>query len=397
VSVVTEALLFVYASVALILSINALRRPSPPGSRFPPLWLPAMITSELAPLWVAVRVSVLAAAVAAGALDRRLGRVGSFVLAVAAALQAVLVWRRMRAARSIESEIPSPAPGPAERVFGRPVRLPGAVEHLPRIAYDGHCTVDLWRPAESIHGGALLYLHGGGWTGGAPGQTEQVLVRTLVDRGWTVASVRYPLSPEATFPEHLISIKRAIAWAKSGGIGDVEADRVALAGGSAGAHLAALAALTPTDPAFQPGFEDADTSVAACVGMYGVYDFVNRRRNRPDWPVIPRAVMKASPVEEPARFRSASPVDRVGPDAPPFLLVHGTMDSLVPLTESELFLEALREGSRRTAELLAVPGAQHAFDAVSSPRSRAVAARVAGFLEDEVPAGGDITPSGGAS
>lgn len=390
------AVLFVYAAVALILSINALRRPAPPGSRFPPLWLPAMITSEMAPLWVAVRLSVLAVAIMADALDHPLGRTGALVLVVATILQVAIVERRRRAARAIEPAVPIPEPGPVERIFGRPVRLPADVEHLPHVSYHSDCTVDLWRPRDRAHGGALLYVHGGGWTGGAPGQTEQLLVRTLVARGWTVASVRYPLSPKATFPDHLVAVKHAIAWAKEGGIGNVDPNRIALGGGSAGAHLAALAALTPGNPRFQPGFERADTSVAACVGMYGVYDFLNRRRNRPDWPVIPRAVMKASPDDDPVRFRSASPVDLVGPDAPPFLLVHGTMDSLVPLSESEIFLAALREGSERGAELLAVPGAQHAFDAVSSPRSRAVAAHVAGFLEEEVGAGGDIAPPGGA-
>ncbi len=355
-----------------------------------------MITAELAPLWIAVQAAVLAVAIGAGGLDLAVGRVGAAVLVCSMALQFVVVLRRRQDVRSLGSDLEVPSPGPVERIFGRPIRLPDGIEHRPSLPYHDTCTLDVWHPPRSGHGGAVLYLHGGGWTGGGPGRTESVLVRTLVDRGWVVASVRYPLSPAATFPDHLVAVKRAIAWTKAGGLVGVDPDRIALVGGSAGAHLAALAALTAADRSLQPGFEDSDTSVAACVGTYGVYDFLNRRRNRPDWPVIPRAVMKASPDGNPSAFRAASPIDRVGPDAPPFLLVHGTMDSLVPLSESELFLDALRTSSERRAELLAVPGAQHAFDAVSSPRSRAVAARIADFLETEMAPRGDIGVRGEA-
>ncbi|MDH5505228.1 MAG: prolyl oligopeptidase family serine peptidase, partial [Acidimicrobiia bacterium] len=135
-------------------------------------------------------------------------------------------------------------------------------------------------------------------------------------------------------------------------------------------------------------FEEADASVAAIVSLYGIFDFVNRNLTRPDWRVIPVAVMKATPAEEPELYRLASPIDHVRQEMPPMLVVHGSIDSLVPPQESRAFVEAAeRVGGR--VEYFEVPGAQHAFDAVNSPRTRAVVGVVTRLLEVTV---GSPTP-----
>ena len=122
-----------------------------------------------------------------------------------------------------------------------------------------------------------------------------------------------------------------------------------MAGSSAGGHLTALAALTPGDPEFQPGFEDADTTVQAAVPFYGVYDFVDEAGMYPpqlhDW-ILDPWIFKVRLREDPDRFRRASPVYRVGPQAPPFMVVHGDADSLVPTADAQTFVERLREQSR---------------------------------------------------
>ena len=128
----------------------------------------------------------------------------------------------------------------------------------------------------------------------------------------------YRLSPKATFPDHLVDVKTAIAWirdhAEEYGI---DPDFLAVTGGSAGGHLTALTALTQNDPRYQPGFESADTSVQAAVPFYGVYDFTNRAGTMPsqfrDWFLQP-LIMKAFYDDEPERFREASPLDNLRPD-----------------------------------------------------------------------------------
>lgn len=198
--------------------------------------------------------------------------------------------------------------------------------------------------------------------------------------GWVIFDIRYPLSPDATFPEHLIGVKRAIAWAKSEGRSHgVDPDRVAIAGASSGAHLASLAALTWDHPDLQPGFEEADTSVIACVPHYGIYDLLIRNATRYDWPFVARHVLKARPEDAPELYRLGSPIDLVRADSPPFLVVHGDFDSIVLIEESRHFVEALKTVGAmvRSHE---VHGAQHGFDFISSLRTRSVDHMVATFL-----------------
>jgi acetyl esterase/lipase len=202
----------------------------------------------------------------------------------------------------------------------------------------------------------------------------------LAAEGWVVLDIRYPLSPAATFPEHLIGVKHAIAWAKNaGGRYGIDPDLVAISGGSSGAHLAALAALTWDRTDLQPGFENADTSVVACVPFYGIYDLLLRNPTRFDWPFIARSVLKADKGDAPELYRLGSPIDQVRSDSPPFLVIHGEFDSVVLAEESRNFVAAL-EKERGRVEYHEIPGAQHGFDAVASLRSRAAGQMVAQWL-----------------
>jgi acetyl esterase/lipase len=158
---------------------------------------------------------------------------------------------------------------------------------------------------------------------------------------------------------------------------------VAVGGGSAGGHLAALLALTANDPEYQPGFEDADTRVQACVPIYGVYDFVEPGgtwHHRELLPVLERHIMKTTLEEDPKAFEKASPLHRIRPDAPPFCVVHGASDTLVPPEEARVFVKALRERSRSVVAYAEIPGAQHAFELFPSVRSQLVRNGVERFL-----------------
>jgi acetyl esterase/lipase len=231
----------------------------------------------------------------------------------------------------------------------------------------------------------LLYVHGGGWVIGHRERQGLPLMQHMAAHGWVCVSVDYRLSPAATFPDHLVDVKRAIAWVRehAGELG-ADPDVVVVVGNSAGAHLAALAALTANRPEYQPGFEAADTSVAACVGFYGVYDLLDRRAH---WPhggmqrLLERHVMKARRSEARDAYEAASPVALVHDAAPPFLLVHGTHDTLTPVDEARQFIEALRATSRSPAVYVELPGAQHAFEIFPSVRTGHVVDGVGRFLE----------------
>ena len=114
----------------------------------------------------------------------------------------------------------------------------------------------------------LIHLHGGAFRSGRKSREARPLLYRLASQGWVCISANYRLSPAATFPDQLIDVKKVIVWAREHGP-EYGADPavVFVAGSSAGGHLAALAALTPNDPVFQPGFEGADTSVAAAISL----------------------------------------------------------------------------------------------------------------------------------
>ena len=158
----------------------------------------------------------------------------------------------------------------------------------------------------------LVQIHGGGWRRGSRESQGRPLVHHLAELGWLCASIDYRLSPEATFPDHLEDVKRAIAWLRTNAEefgGDPKF--VAVTGGSAGGHLAALAALTGNESDLQPGFETANTSVQACVPLYGIHDLLDRNRVRYPWPFVEATVMKVSPADDPEAWDRASPLTRV--------------------------------------------------------------------------------------
>lgn len=247
--------------------------------------------------------------------------------------------------------------------------------------------LDLYLPDQEDLTGApvLLQVHGGGWTIGSKDQQGIPLMQHMAARGWVCVAINYRLAPRDAFPAHVIDVKRAIAWIRDH-IADYggNPDYIAITGGSAGGHLTALAALTPNDPAYQPGFEDVDTTVQAAVPHYGVYDFAGVTGLRSaellrDSFLAPRVIQRPWPDAR-AEFESASPLLRVTPDAPDFFVIHGVHDTLVPVAQARLFVEKLRDTSRKTVVYAELPGAQHAFDIFPSIRSAHIVRAIDRYL-----------------
>jgi acetyl esterase/lipase len=247
--------------------------------------------------------------------------------------------------------------------------------------------LDIWRRQDLPAGGrapVLVQVPGGGWVIGDTRGQAYPLMSHLVEAGWVCVPISYRLSPRATFPDHLIDVKRALAWVKEN-IAAYGGDPrfVAITGGSAGGHLSSLAALSAGAKEFQPGFEDADTGVQAAVPFYGVYDLRDwNGRGGPKANVrhVQRFVLKRSPEEDPELWREASPISWVGPHAPPMMLVHGTNDSLAPVEGARRMAAELSEKSRQAVVYAELPFAQHAFDVYASLRTRHTVLAVERFL-----------------
>jgi len=278
------------------------------------------------------------------------------------------------------------APDPADlatpwRSLARPFDFrDDAVRVIRNLPYSeagrrGH--LDIYLPAgdDAIKDApVLLQVHGGAWTLGAKEHQGRPLMNRMAAKGWVCVAINYRLSPRDPWPAHIVDVKRAIAWVRDN-IADHggDPDYLVITGGSAGGHLAALAALTPGDPQFQPGFEDADTSVQAAVPFYGVYDFagstgLTNAIGMRDAFLGPR-VMQTTWKDAPDVYEAASPILRITPDAPDFFVIHGELDSLVAVDQARMFVAELRRTSEQSVVYAELPGAQHAFDVFHSIRS----------------------------
>jgi acetyl esterase/lipase len=220
----------------------------------------------------------------------------------------------------------------------------------------------------------LIYAHGGAWVSGKKDNQGLPVVYNFASRGWVCVSANYRLSPDATFPDPLVDVKRVIAWVREHALeygGDPSL--VFMSGGSAGGHLSALAALTANDPQFQPGFEAADTTLTAAIPLYGDYDWTDtsgeRARLRVDRSkFFEEKIVKCALGANRALWELGSPLYHVRTDAPPFFVLHGTNDSLLLVEDTRHFVAALREVSREPVAYAELPGGQHAFDGFQSVR-----------------------------
>lgn len=263
------------------------------------------------------------------------------------------------------------------------------VEKTNVVSYGPHGRAnraDIWRRRDLPRDGkapVLVQIPGGAWVIGMRRPQAYPLMSHLAARGWICVSIGYRVSPLHTWPDHIVDVKRALAWVKEN-IANYGGDPnfVAITGGSAGGHLSSLAALTPNDPAFQPGFEDADTSVVAAVPVYGRYDWFSTAGDgrREFVELLEKFVVKRKFATNRDIYVDASPIRRLRADAPPFFVLHGHDDSLIPVGEAREFVEELRAVSKSPVAYAELPSAQHAFDIFSSPRAHRSAEAVARFL-----------------
>ena len=400
---------YVYLAVTVVGAIGVLLAYRP--IRREPLSVPSFFVG-----WLVGEVPIqnivweVAATVVFGIFGAFTGWAGWLGLAVAVVSWAGLVGLAIagrRAARVVGAALDEvrgadfPVPtGQVKPTWGRWWRVTQAVP-LKGRAVEATRNLDYWGDGRKRHrldvyrsrltppAGApvMVYIHGGAWMIGEKREQGKPMMYELVARGWVCVAINYRLSPKATWPDHIVDAKRAVAWVKEhiveyGG----DPSFVAVSGGSAGGHLCALLALSTGDPAFQPGFESADTRVDACVPFYGVMDLTGTDEETARYgsglmDLLEKRVMKTSAAEHPELFRAASPTYRVRADAPPFFVLQGRNDTLVPVEEARTFVAALRAVSRAPVAYAELPLAQHAFDILASLRCQATTNGVAAFLD----------------
>ena len=256
------------------------------------------------------------------------------------------------------------------------------------VRYGDHPSqlLDVWRsknlPTQPEP--VMIFLPGGAWVHGSRILQGYALMSHLAELGWVCLSIDYRVAPNHAWPQHITDVKTAIAWARAnvdkfGG----DRDFVAIAGTSAGGHLAALAGLTPNDAEYDaPLPEGSDTSVDAVVGIYGRYDWEDRstleRARFVDF--LERVVVKRKITKRPELFRKASPTARVHADAPPFLVLHGSGDTVIPVQQARDFVEKLKGVSRSAVSYAELPGAGHGFDMTDGARTGSAATAIGLFL-----------------
>ncbi len=355
------------------------------------------LTNELAWFHILWQIVATVAFVWLGALESWPGVVG---LVITTASWVGLAWAQavsLRGGAVLEAALREAlgddyrdeiAPGLAEhlaqRTSRREILLPfkfsdRRVERIRDVEYAPGAgkrhRLDVLRPRIGVERAPVLFqIHGGAWVIGDKSQQALPLMTHLAANGWVCVAANYQLSPRVKFPAHLIDCKLALRWIKEhvaeyGG----DPDFIVVTGGSAGGHLAAMVALTANDPEYQPGFQDADTSVNGAVPIYGVYDMTetfrysgaNPRGSR--W--MEQRVLGRTFDDDPDFFRRSSPVYRAHADAPPCFVIHGAKDNLVPVDQARRLVAALRTLSRNPVAYAEIPGATHAFEIFHSART----------------------------
>ncbi|MFI6938280.1 alpha/beta hydrolase [Streptomyces sp. NPDC050418] len=244
---------------------------------------------------------------------------------------------------------------PLARILLRPFfRRRGDVRRVRNLGYGDagrRNLLDVYHHRARPQGGPILiHFHGGHYDQGRKDTQSLPMLYRFASKGWVGISANYRLRPSFTHPDHLIDVKKVIVWAREHAkeYGADPAAGVFVTGSSAGAHLAAQAALTAGKPAYQPGFEEADTSVTAAIALNGFLG----------------AYFDGDPATDPVQLARA--------DAPPFLIAHGDLDELVPTQNPKALVTALRAVSAAPVVYVEMPGGHHAFDLFHSFRFEAL-------------------------
>ena len=208
----------------------------------------------------------------------------------------------------------------------------------------------------------IVWVHGGAWLGGSKNPCPAL---RFVGRGYAVASINYRLSQHAIFPAQIEDCKAALRWLRANaGLYHLDPNRIGVWGASAGGHLVALLGTTGDVKEFDVGPNtDVSSRVQAVCDFFGPTDFTKMSSfpstMKHDAADSPESKLIGGPIQENQdKVQRANPITYVTKDDPPFLIVHGDKDPLVPHNQSEILLDTLKKASVE-ATLYIVPGGGH--------------------------------------
>lgn len=201
---------------------------------------------------------------------------------------------------------------------------------------------------------AMVYVHGGAWMHGDKSEAS-MFARNMTAQGYLVVSVNYRLYPAAQFPSMIQDVKCAVRSLRANAAQyNLDPNRIGAIGVSAGGHLVGLLGTTEPQAGWDVGeYLDQSSRVQAVIAMAGVMDLSR------DFPNADIEAMKRVGFGE-YNVAEASPITHVTPDDPPFLLIHGDRDELVPVEQSQLMYDRLVQANV-PAQLVVVQNATHSF------------------------------------
>ena len=271
-----------------------------------------------------------------------------------------------------------------------PQIAPGATAVL---SYCNGQTVQITQPQRhSRPAPAVIYLHGGSWIGGDH-ETGGFIVHQIGDalnqKGFLVASVNYRLGPDEPWPAQIVDAKCAIRYLRANAKAlDIDPKDIGIWGHSAGAHLASLVGTAGPDVGWDTGpYRNQPSTVEAVADFVGPSNLLTLGEEGAADLVHDNFVSLLGPVpaeQVPAELKAASPVTYVSTDDPPFLIIHGDMDPIVPLSQSEELASAL-ESVGVPVSLVVVKGGGHALDEPGAqPDTEQIEALIVDFFVREV-------------
>jgi acetyl esterase/lipase len=244
----------------------------------------------------------------------------------------------------------------------------GDVQVLPDVSYDDRhgaaTTMDLYLPDDpGTARPAVMLVHGGGWSSFSK-DTYTAHATRFGEAGYVAASINYRLLPDGTYPAVFQDVICALSFLRAHADDyGLDPDRVAVYGYSAGGHLVAILGLATEVPDFQPDCAWGGTGPAnAVISGAGLHEL---RGDAAGVDVV-QELIGGTLDQYPERFDNASPIAHVRGDAPPFLLITGTQDLIVPQNQSVIMRDALRAAGA-DARLLTIAGGGHLLNSGVDP------------------------------